>query len=69
MYGERMPIVTVELWPVDEEMKSRVIKRITQAFADEDIPKEAVHIVLHETPKENWGTGGEQHSERFKNMG
>lgn len=64
-----MPMVTIELWPIDEEMKPRLIRKITKAFADEGIPEEAVHIVLHETQKENWGTAGEQHSERFKDMG
>lgn len=50
------------MWPVDEEKKLRLIRKITDAFVSEGIPTEAVNIVMHETPKENWGTAGEQHS-------
>lgn len=57
-----MPIVTVEMWPISNEWKASLMKGITKAFTQVGIPSEAVSIVIHETPKENWGTGGEQHS-------
>ena len=31
-------------------------------------PKEAVTVVIDDIPKENWGSGGEQHSKKFKNI-
>ncbi len=57
-----MPIVTVEMWPIPNEWKANLMKGITEAFTKVGIPSEAVSIVIHETRKENWGTGGEQHS-------
>jgi len=60
-----MPMVIVETWPLDEERKPRLIRKITEAFASEGIPAEAVTIVMHESPKQNWGTGGYQHTVRF----
>jgi len=30
------------------------------------IPAQAVTIVIHEIGLDNWGTGGEQHSVKFK---
>ncbi|MFH1683071.1 MAG: tautomerase family protein [Candidatus Woesearchaeota archaeon] len=63
-----MPVVTIELWPMDEEKKSMVIKEITEVFTKIGIPSQAVTVILHETPKENWGTAGEQHSVKFKDI-
>ncbi len=28
------------------------------------VPKDAVHIVIYEAPKNNWATGGKLHSEK-----
>jgi 4-oxalocrotonate tautomerase family enzyme len=64
--GELMPIVTVEMWPIPDKWKGGLMERITEAFTQFGIPAEAVTVVIHETPKENWGTGGEQHSIRHK---
>ncbi len=63
-----MPVVTVETWPLSEEQKPRIIKGLTELFTGLGIPAQAVTVIIHETPKENWGSGGEQHSEKFRNI-
>lgn len=61
-----MPVVTIESWPMDEEKKPIVIKKITEAFGEIGIPKEAVTIILHENKKENFASAGKQHSEKSR---
>jgi 4-oxalocrotonate tautomerase len=51
---------------VSREVKVRIIKGITRVFEELGIPGHAVEVVIHEVPKENWGVGGEQASEKFK---
>ncbi len=63
-----MPIITIETWPINSEMKKNIIKNITDVFSGMGIPTQAVTIVIHETPLENWGSAGEQHSVKFKDM-
>jgi len=63
-----MPIVNIEMWPVQKEWKPKIIRKVTEAFTDLSIPAEAVTIVIHETDKENWGSAGVQHSEKFKDI-
>jgi 4-oxalocrotonate tautomerase len=55
-----MPIVQISLLPGrTPEKKEELIKNVTNAIADTlQIPKDRVHIVLHEVPKENIGRGG-----------
>jgi 4-oxalocrotonate tautomerase len=41
------------------EMKENLIKSVTDAIANTlQIPKDRVHILLHELPKENIGNAG-----------
>ncbi len=63
-----MPVVTIETWPMDNERKKDVIKKITDVFIGMGIPKEAVTVIIHEPPMDNWGSGGEVHSEKFRDM-
>ena len=63
-----MPVVNIASWPMDNERKARVIKRITEVFTEMGIPAEAVTVIINDLPKENWGTAGEQHSVRFKGI-
>jgi len=63
-----MPIITIESWPFETEKKKQMIEKITEVFTSFEIPKQAITIVFHENPLENWGSGGEQHSEKFKDM-
>jgi len=62
-----MPIVHVYVWSgVSREAKEKIIKGITKVFEELGIPGQAVEVVILEVPKENWGVGGEQASEKFK---
>ncbi len=64
-----MPVVHVNLWKgFSIENKKRVIQGITKVFTELGIPAHAVEVVIHEIPKENWGTGGELASEKFKDI-
>jgi 4-oxalocrotonate tautomerase len=56
-----MPIVHVNVWKgFSDEAKRKVIEGITKVFTEMGIPAEAVEVVIHEIPMENWGIGGEQ---------
>jgi 4-oxalocrotonate tautomerase family enzyme len=63
-----MPIITIETWPMPPERKPELMKKITQVFTDWGIPAQAVTILIQETPLENWGTAGQQHSVTYKEM-
>ena len=63
-----MPIITVETWPMEKERKPEIMKKITEIFTEFGIPAQAVTVVIHETPMENWGSAGEQHSVKFKDL-
>jgi len=55
-----MPIVHVYMWSGrPREVKERIVKGITRVFEELGIPREAVEVVIHEVPRENWGVGGE----------
>ncbi len=61
-----MPSVHVYLWPGrDAKVKKNIITGITRVFEDNGIPSQAVEVILHEVPKENWGQGGVPASEKF----
>ena len=55
-----MPFVTVHMWPGrSAEVKARIIKSVTEAVNQAaDIPTEAIHVVILEVPRDNWGSGG-----------
>ncbi|MBU0979492.1 MAG: tautomerase family protein [Nanoarchaeota archaeon] len=63
-----MPVVTIESWPLSEEQKPKIMKRITEVFTAMGIPAQAVTVIIHETPLENWASAGEQHSIKFKDL-
>ncbi|MDD2777336.1 MAG: tautomerase family protein [Methanocellales archaeon] len=63
-----MPIVNIETWPLDKERKPTIIKKITEVFTEMGIPAEAVTVLIHETELDNWGSAGEQHSVKFKDL-
>jgi len=64
-----MPFIEINMWKgMDEKKKTVLIKRITDVVVDVvDCPKEAVHIIIREVPKENWADSGVQHSVKHKN--
>ena len=65
-----MPIVKIDMWSGrNEEQKEKIIKKVTEAMVEAcGCPKEAVTVVISDIPKENWGSAGEQHSKKFKNI-
>ena len=63
-----MPIVNIDTWPLGDEMKPVIIKKITEVFTEMGIPAQAVTVVIHETELDNWGSAGEQHSVKFKDL-
>lgn len=63
-----MPIITVETWPMEKDKKPELIKKITGVFTNMGIPEQAVTVLIHETQLDNWGSGGEQHSVKFKDL-
>ena len=63
-----MPIVNIETWPLEKERKPVIIKKITEVFTEMGIPAQAVTVVIHETGLDNWGSAGEQHSVKFKDL-
>lgn len=64
-----MPVVHVMVWKgFSNAAKKKVIAGITSVFAEMGVPREAVEVILHEVPRENWGVGGEQASEKLKDV-
>ncbi|MEM2109073.1 MAG: tautomerase family protein [Candidatus Odinarchaeota archaeon] len=66
-----MPVVQITVWAgMSDECKRCIVEGITKTFESVGIPKEAVEIIIYETPKSNWATGGERHSDskKFANM-
>jgi 4-oxalocrotonate tautomerase family enzyme len=63
-----MPIINIETWPLEKERKPVIIKKITEVFTEMGIPAQAVTVIIHETELDNWGSAGEQHSVKFKDL-
>jgi len=60
-------VVQVSVWAgMSKESKRRIVEGITKVFEEIGIPKEAVEIIIYETPKTNWATGGQLHSDSEK---
>ncbi|MGA3406722.1 MAG: tautomerase family protein [Candidatus Bathyarchaeia archaeon] len=58
-----MPVVIVEMWEGrTPEQKEKLMDGITKAFEEIGTKPESLHIVLHDVPKTNWGTRGQQAS-------
>jgi len=59
-----LPVVIVEMWEGRTvEQKEKLIKSIARAFQESLGTKpESLSIVIHDVPKTNWGSKGEQAS-------
>jgi 4-oxalocrotonate tautomerase len=58
-----VPVVIVEMWEGrTTEQKEKLIQGITRAFGEIGLKPEVVHVIIHDTPKANWGVGGKQAS-------
>ena len=55
-----MPVVTVEMWPGRSvEQKRKLTKAITDAMIEHaDAKPDALHVIIHEVPLENWARAG-----------
>jgi len=55
-----MPVVTVEIWEgrtVDQ--KRKLVGAITDAMVEHaEANPDALHVIIHEIPRENWGLAG-----------
>jgi len=61
-------LVQVSVWAgISEENKKKIVEGITRVLEELGIPKEAVTVIIYETPKTNWATGGKLHSEIHAN--
>jgi 4-oxalocrotonate tautomerase len=59
-----MPLVQVTMWSgITEESKKKIAEGITKVFEDLGVPRDAVELLIYETPKTNWATGGKLHSQ------
>ena len=59
-----IPVVKIDMWSGrTPEQKKKLIEGITDAFIGIGTPKEAVHIIINDVSKENWGTSGKPASE------
>ena len=61
-----MPVIQVSVWAgMSKENKKKLVEGMTRVLEGLGIPREAVTIIICETPKTNWATGGELHSEKY----
>jgi len=63
-----MPLIEINVWQgFDAKKKETLIAKVTDTVCEViGCPKQAVHIILREVPKENWADSGIQHSVKFK---
>jgi 4-oxalocrotonate tautomerase family enzyme len=63
-----MPFLEISMWKgFEEHKKEKLISELTDVVMKVvEYPREAVHIIIREEPRENWVTGGIQHSKKFK---
>lgn len=55
-----MPSVHVYIWPGrTKEEKKHIACGMTRVLSEIRISAEAVEVIIHEVPKENWAKGGE----------
>lgn len=55
-----MPVVTIELWEGRTvEQKRKLVRAVTDAMVEHAGARpDALHVIIHEVPKENWGLAG-----------
>jgi 4-oxalocrotonate tautomerase family enzyme len=58
-----MPVVTINTWKGKSvEQKAKLMKGIAKAFEDIGVDPQGLTIIIHDIPKFNWGSRGEQAS-------
>jgi len=55
-----MPIVRVEMFPRrTHEQKAALAKAITDVMVEiAETPREAIHVIIQDIPKDHWAQGG-----------
>lgn len=53
---------------MEKGRKPELIEKITKVFTEMGIPAQAVTVIIHETELDNWGSAGEQHFVKFKDL-
>ena len=55
-----VPVVTVEMWEGRTvEQKRRLVRAITEAMVEHaDARPDALHVIIHDVPRNNWGLAG-----------
>ncbi len=54
-----MPVVIVNMWPGrDNDAKRRIAEGITKVLENENIPRDAISVIMNEVPKSNWAEAG-----------
>ncbi|KPJ73962.1 hypothetical protein AMJ52_02375 [candidate division TA06 bacterium DG_78] len=63
-----MPFLEISMWQgFEDHKKEKLISELTDVVMRiVECPKEAVHIIIREESRENWASGGVQHSKKFK---
>ena len=62
-----LPVVQVSVWAgISEENKKKIVEGITKVIEEIGAPREAITIIIYEVPKTDWASGGQIHSERFR---
>ena len=56
-----MPIVTLQIWEGHSvERKRAIVEGFTRVLQEvADIPPAAVHVVIQDVPRTNWGANGQ----------
>lgn len=64
-----MPVVQVTVWAgMSKENKKKVVEGMTRVLQEIGIPSEAITIIIYETEKTNWASGGQLHSEKYAHL-
>ena len=66
-----MPILRVSMWSGrTKDQKAELAKALTDTMVQvANVPPQSVMIQFEDLPKENWASGGELHTELFKERG
>ncbi len=63
----KLPVVQVSVWTgMSSENKKKIVEGITSVIQEVGVPREAITIIIYEIPKTDWASGGQLHSERFR---
>jgi 4-oxalocrotonate tautomerase len=53
---------------MSKENKKKVVEGMTRVLQEIGIPPEAITIIIYETEKTNWASGGQLHSEKYAHL-